>query len=741
MANLRAAIEYAGTVLVSIGTGLPAGDLVNLSRALFGQNGRASLQSLARSVERSLSHEIETEHGGVAAAAPVIATLVELLKHHSCDLRTVIEQHGMQEGSVAAAILEDGERLLVGLDADMRALLLKLLTGVYRHFLEQKELLHKLSLTALRTLFEHQALNIAEFERIRSAIERLKVMKAPPVPFTIPAPVGDFQGYEAERATIRAALAGGNAVAISAVQGMGGAGKSELARKVAEEMAAEFPDGQILVDMKGTTTHPLAAADAMTEVLLALGAEEKDVQLDRRKANYRSWLRGKRILILLDNVASGEGLDDLRPPPPTALLVTSRNRLHIANVQPVELERLSRNAAKALLAAIVPTLDDSVSNEIAELCCDLPLALRVAGAYLHETGTSPAAYLGDLKRRRLEHLANSAGDVMRPELDPRYVLGLSYDRLAEDHPAAARSFALLSIFPADFDNAGAAAVLDLGPDKTRRHLGQLIRRSLVQRHGDDRYRLHDLLRELAELQSQESERRNTGERYVKFYHSLLAGRLKSLFQAFDLNGFQALSSPDIPNYLYSLFFMEHNSAFIWHLNNLALTAQWLFHLDLAEHCYLTAIQVISSSAGGDFPLKAAAGALLSHYAIFLNSHNKSREAVGAIRQAIMHYDRIPDNLPDKLSPVARCYGIYADCLESAGYLSESREAQAKSLLLAWTVYKHGRAEMSHWLSLWSNLYRARCVRHGVEADGALLAPIEAELARLVPAPSDAAARS
>jgi hypothetical protein len=289
-----------------------------------------------------------------------------------------------------------------------------------------------------------------------------------------------------------------------------------LARKVAEEMAAHFPDGQILVDMKGTTTHPLTAVEAMAAVLLALGAKQEDIQPDRRKANYRSWLRGERILILLDNVASGEGLDDLRPHPPTALLVTSRNRLHIPNVHPVELERLSRNAAKALLAAIVPTLDDATSNEIAELCCDLPLALRVAGAYLQETRTSARSYIADLNRRRLEHLANSAGDVERPDLDPRYVLGLSYDRLVEAHPAAARSFALISVFPADFDEAGAAAVLDLGPDKTRRHLGQLIRRSLVQRHGDSRYRLHDLLRELAGQHSLESEQHKTRERYATF---------------------------------------------------------------------------------------------------------------------------------------------------------------------------------------------------------------------------------
>jgi hypothetical protein len=117
------------------------------------------------------------------------------------------------------------------------------------------------------------ALDGFQSELLREIAAKLDGLVRPPEakkPFSIPTPVGDFKGYEKELVDVRAALTGGGAVAISAVHGMGGVGKSELARKVARETLAHFDDGQILVDMLGTT-QPRSAADAMTHVLLALG--------------------------------------------------------------------------------------------------------------------------------------------------------------------------------------------------------------------------------------------------------------------------------------------------------------------------------------------------------------------------------------------------------------------------------------------------------------------------------------
>jgi hypothetical protein len=77
------------------------------------------------------------------------------------------------------------------------------------------------------------------------------------------------------------------------------------------------------------------------------------------------------------------------------------------------------------------------------------------------------------------------------------VLGCSYERLAESDPGLARAFTLLAVFPADFDIAGAAAVLDVTAAEAEETLVLLASRSLLQEPVPGRWRLHDLLRELA----------------------------------------------------------------------------------------------------------------------------------------------------------------------------------------------------------------------------------------------------
>ena len=138
--------------------------------------------------------------------------------------------------------MANGERFLGGLSRAERSLVEQLIERIYRRYLDQRELLHELSGVALRFLLEQQALNREEFDRVWRALEGLTIPKPPP--FSIPQPVADFKGYEDEIAAVQAALAEGSA-AISAVQGIGGVGKTELAREVARRMRADFPDGQI----------------------------------------------------------------------------------------------------------------------------------------------------------------------------------------------------------------------------------------------------------------------------------------------------------------------------------------------------------------------------------------------------------------------------------------------------------------------------------------------------------------
>jgi hypothetical protein len=420
---------------------------------------------------------------------------------------------------------------LVEIDQGLEQRLKSLVARVYRQLLAnldpdlQVAFFGRLILDVgeIKAVVEETSGNVRQ---IREDVSRLVRPPDSSPPFSVPPPVLDFIGYEKEIEQVCSALANGSA-AISAVQGIGGVGKTELARKVAALVREEFRDGQILVDMLGTT-QPRDARDAMTDVLVALG--EQDIRPDTLAGQYQSRLAGKRLLILLDNVASRAGLGELVPPAPAALLVTSRTRLALPGVVPVELEKLSREAAKTLLARMVPALDDAVLDELARLCADLPLTLRVAGSYLQEIGYPAPAYVAELKERRLARLARSADAVEDAELNPEIVLGHSYDRLAGADPNLARAFAQLGVFPDDFDLAGAAAVFGTDEGAAREFLTQLRRRSLVQQPEDrERWRLHDLLRELAEARAEPAEREAAAERYQAHFLALLAWCAEEVF--------------------------------------------------------------------------------------------------------------------------------------------------------------------------------------------------------------------
>ena len=91
----------------------------------------------------------------------------------------------------------------------------------------------------------------------------------PPALCTLPGRIADFTGREPEIADLVAALCREDRrAAVSAIGGMGGAGKTTLAIEAAWRMAGRFPDGILYIDMLGFgTAPPLTPAQAITAVI------------------------------------------------------------------------------------------------------------------------------------------------------------------------------------------------------------------------------------------------------------------------------------------------------------------------------------------------------------------------------------------------------------------------------------------------------------------------------------------
>ena len=93
----------------------------------------------------------------------------------------------------------------------------------------------------------------------------------PSLPFVYDPP-SDFTGRDGELRELQAKFEAGKN--IIGLRGIGGVGKTALALKLVESLKDRYPDGQIMVDMKGTT-DPKSPMEAMGDVIHAYQPEEK----------------------------------------------------------------------------------------------------------------------------------------------------------------------------------------------------------------------------------------------------------------------------------------------------------------------------------------------------------------------------------------------------------------------------------------------------------------------------------
>ena len=321
----------------------------------------------------------------------------------------------------------------------------------------------------------------------------------PPHPHQLPADLADFTGREGEVRELVALLGEGTGGAtISAIGGMGGVGKTALAVHVAHQVVERYPDGQIVVEMGGTSERPLTPVEAMGRVVHAFKPELRlPDDANEVTALYRTTLESRKVLLLLDNAANSAQVRPLVPPAGCGLVVTSRHNISLPGLRHFDLDALPEKKARKLLRTIVGRrrATNKELDAIVGLCGRLPLALRVAGDFLvvHPDWSAGeyARALAD-ERERLARLRHE-------DLDVGAALGLSAAQLVRERADLAVRWQMLSVFPAPFERSAAAAVWGVEEEEARDGLSELAARSLVlyEREGG-LYRLHDLMRLVAE---------------------------------------------------------------------------------------------------------------------------------------------------------------------------------------------------------------------------------------------------
>ena len=355
---------------------------------------------------------------------------------------------------------------------------------------------------------------------------------APVRPAQLPATVPDFTGRASFVRELGELLgtAEGSVMAVSALAGIGGVGKTTLAVHVAHQARPHFPDGQLYVDLQGAGSGATEPETVLGAFLRALGTPDSSIpdSLDERAALYRSTLDGRRILVLLDNAHDAAQVRPLLPGTAgCAALITSRVRMvDLAAAHLVDLDVMSPEEALRLFTRIVG--EERVNSEreaaldVVAACGFLPLAIRIAASRLASrrtwTVSALAAKLAD-ERRRLDEL--QAGD-----LAVKATFELGYGQL---EPQQARAFRLLGLAEGpDISLAAAAALLDLELHAAEDLLEALVDTSLLESAAPGRYRYHDLVRlyarSCAERDEQPPVERETAlSRLLDFYLATAAG--------------------------------------------------------------------------------------------------------------------------------------------------------------------------------------------------------------------------
>ena len=325
-------------------------------------------------------------------------------------------------------------------------------------------------------------------------------------PAELPAVTNGFAGRGAELGRLDELTTSQGAAPVVAIVGVAGVGKTALAVEWGHRAAERFPDGQVLLDLRGFHPGlPVQPREALGRLLRTFDAEPTRVpaDVDEAAALYRSVLAHRNVLIVLDNAGS---VDQVRPLlPGTAgcvVLVTSRNRMpgliaHNAASHLV-LDPLSETGAVDLLRRV---LDPSVVGDaapaamadLAAACGYLPLALRIAAANLAERRLPAlAGYVEELRSGNRLDALETEGDEHRAV---RRAFDLSYAALTDPQREL---FRLLGLVPGPGVTPPAAAALaGRSVADARGGLERLAAAHLLHSGPDEWFAFHDLIGEYA----------------------------------------------------------------------------------------------------------------------------------------------------------------------------------------------------------------------------------------------------
>ncbi len=341
----------------------------------------------------------------------------------------------------------------------------------------------------------------ADVETLLAQAKQPTVTVSRSIPSNLPfSATANFIGRQDKLTDLNTSLRQENRLAICAVNGMGGIGKTELALQYALQFSDQYPGGLCWLSCREADIGIQLVTFGRSTLGLAI--PEQGELAEQLTFCWNQWPTGD-VLLIYDDVTDYSALQPYLPPANltrfTALLTSRLRPNRVSGIEKIDLTVLSLPEALALLTALAGAERIEAEPELATQLCEwvgrLPLALELLGAYLAEYEDCSLSELWE--ELQAEKLNSEAFEALAGELrTPKGVVQtfeLSWQALS---PKAQELVVRLSLFAsAPFSWEWVAAQLpEAGQSKAKKCRDrELMKRSLLQQSKKGLYELHPLL--------------------------------------------------------------------------------------------------------------------------------------------------------------------------------------------------------------------------------------------------------
>jgi hypothetical protein len=240
-----------------------------------------------------------------------------------------------------------------------------------------------------------------------------------------------FTGRDEMLNRLHDTLRSGSQVAVQALEGMGGVGKTQLALEYAHRFAGEYDLAWWIPSEQPELMGDHLASLAQKLRLVPVGTATPEA-VEAQNDHLR---QAARWLLIFDNAEGREDLSRWLPDGRGHVLITSRNPNWTGIAQPMDVDIFARPESITLVRTHLPHLTEADADRLADALGDLPLAVGQAVDLLAETRMPVSDYLEGLAANTAELMGEGRAPAGYP-VPLAATVTLTADRLTDADPVA-----------------------------------------------------------------------------------------------------------------------------------------------------------------------------------------------------------------------------------------------------------------------------------------------------------------